>query len=145
MTELCKTFGVEHALEKHPYDLSYGELQRCAIVKILLTNPDLIVLDEPTKGIDAFSKSSVKTVIDELKHSGKTIVIATHDTEFAAECADRCAFLFSGEIVSCESPGDFFSQNVFYTTSSSRISRDMFVGAVTLDDLEELCRINGRK
>lgn len=143
--ELCKTFGVEHALGKHPYDLSYGELQRCAIVKILLTSPDVIVLDEPTKGIDAFSKSSVKTVIDELKQSGKTIVIATHDTEFAAECADRCAFLFSGEIVSCESPGDFFSQNVFYTTSSSRISRDMFVGAVTLDELVELCRINGRK
>ncbi|MBQ7653750.1 MAG: ATP-binding cassette domain-containing protein [Clostridia bacterium] len=141
---LAHTFGIENVLEKHPYDLSYGELQRCAIVKILLTQPDVILLDEPTKGIDAFSKSAVKTVIDDLKRNGKTVVIATHDTEFAAECADRCAFIFSGEIVSIDETEQFFSENIFYTTASSRLSRDVFSRAVTLEKLVDLCKKNYR-
>lgn len=142
--KLAKRFGVESVLKCHPYDLSYGELQRCAIVKVLLTDPDIVVLDEPTKGIDAFSKSSVCDVIGELKKDGKTVMIATHDTEFAADCADRCAFLFSGEVVSCENPCEFFSGNIFYTTSASRMSRDFYDNAVTLDDIVKLCEINGR-
>ena len=142
---LAKKFKIEKLLNKHPYDLSFGELQRCAIVKVLLTNPDVIALDEPTKGIDAFSKNTVIDVIKDLKKSGKTVVIATHDTDFAAACASRCAFLFSGEIVSCDVPEKFFSDNVFYTTASSRLSRDYYFGAVTVERLIKLCEINGRK
>lgn len=142
INDLSERFRIGHALKKHPYDLSYGELQRCAIVKILLTDPDVILLDEPTKGIDAFSKSSVTQMILDLKKRGKTLVVATHDAEFAAQCADRCAFLFAGETVSCETPETFFSENVFYTTASSRLSQGTFKETVTFERLSELCERN---
>lgn len=134
---------IDQLLKKHPYDLSGGEQQRAALAKILLLQPKILLLDEPTKGIDAYAKNTLQTILQELKTRGLTIIIATHDVEFAALAADRCAMLFGGEIIGTDSPREFFSTNTFYTTAASRMSRTLYENAVTVDDVVYLCRQNG--
>ena len=79
-----------------------------------------------------------------MKARGVCIIIVTHDADFAAEVSDRCAFIFDGQIVSEGTPGEVFSTNRFYTTYASRVSRHMYKNAVTIDDIVELCKRNGR-
>ena len=107
--------------------------------------PKILLLDEPTKGIDAYSKESLSTILQELKTDGITIVIVTHDVEFAAVNADRCALFFDGEITSIDTPAAFFSDNNFYTTAANRIARHLYKNAVTCEDVAALCRMNGQK
>lgn len=137
--------GIAPLLDRHPFDLSGGEQQKAAFAKILLTEPKIILLDEPTKGIDAFSKNTLAGILYKLKQKGMTVVIVTHDVEFAAEHADRCAMFFDGQIVATANPVDFFSTNNYYTTAASRISRGLFKNAVTVDMVVELCNKNGKK
>lgn len=135
-------FDFDKLMDKHPYDLSGGEQQLVALAKVLSAKPKLILLDEPTKGIDADSKHRFISILKQLKSNGMTIVIVTHDTEFACDCADRCAMFFRGEIVSEASPREFFTENNFYTTAISRMTRGIYKNAVSLDDALELYRIN---
>lgn len=121
-------------------DLSGGELQRAAFLKILLLKPQVILLDEPTKGLDAFSKHDLSFILKELKQHGITILMVTHDIEFSAEYSDRCALLFNGEIVSTGTPKEFFSSNHFYTTAASKISKGRLEQAVTCQDVVEQCK-----
>lgn len=130
-------------LPKHPYDLSGGEQQKAALGKILLLQPQILLLDEPTKGIDAFSKQTLRSILQGLKKQGITVVMVTHDVEFAAQTADRCALFFDGEIVSADRPPAFFSNNSFYTTAANRISRHLYQNAVTCEDVVALCKQNG--
>ena len=127
-------------LDKHPYDLSGGEQQLVALAKVLATKPRLLLLDEPTKGVDAAAKSRLIGVLKALKVQGMTLVIVTHDVEFAAECADRCCFVFRGQIVSEGRPRAFFRQNNFYTTAISRMTRGLIDGAVTVADAANFLR-----
>ena len=138
-------FDISHLLDKHPYDLSGGEQQLTALAKVLASKPRLLLLDEPTKGLDANSKSSIFEILGRLKTNVVTTVIVTHDVEFAAECADRCAMFFCGQIVSVGTPREFFSSNNFYTTAVSRMTRDFYDEAVTIDDVTDLCRQNRKK
>ena len=138
-------FDLTPHLDKHPYDLSGGEMQLCAFAKVLALKPKILLLDEPTKGLDAASKIKIITLLKQLTANGMTIVTVTHDVEFAAECADRCALFFRGEIVSAAPPDEFFSENSFYTTAASRITRGYFRNAVTAGKAAELCLLNGRK
>ena len=84
-------------------------------------------------------------ILRDLKRAGVTVVIVTHDVEFAAECADRCAMFFDGNIVSVGEPVEFFSRNSFYTTAVSRMTRGIFDNIVTIEQAAEICRLNGRK
>ena len=143
--ETAAKLGIAHLLEQHPYDLSGGEQQKAALAKMLLLKPKILLLDEPTKGIDAYSKESLSTILQELKTDGITIVIVTHDVEFAAVNADRCALFFDGEITSIDTPAAFFSDNNFYTTAANRIARHLYKNAVTCEDVAALCRMNGQK
>lgn len=127
-------FDLTHLLDRHPYDLSGGEQQLVALAKVLATKPRLLLLDEPTKGVDAAAKAKLIGVLKALRAQGMTLVLVTHDVEFAAECADRCCFVFRGQIVSEDRPRAFFSQNHFYTTAISRMSRGILEGAVTVED-----------
>ena len=127
-------------MDKHPYDLSGGEQQLVALAKVLATKPRLLLLDEPTKGVDAAAKQRLIGVLKALKQQGMTLVIVTHDVEFAAECADRCCFVFRGQIVSEGTPRAFFRQNNFYTTAVSRMSRGLIDGAVTVADAASVLR-----
>lgn len=143
--EFTLPFDISHLYGKHPYDLSGGEQQLAALGKVLLTKPRLLLLDEPTKGLDGASKERIKSVIRDLKNDGMTIVIVTHDTDFAADISDRCAMLFCGEIVSQGTPEEFFAENSFYTTEASRMTRGYYSGAVTIDGIIRLCGANGRR
>ena len=129
--------------DKHPYDLSGGEQQLVALAKVLATRPRLLLLDEPTKGVDAAAKVRLINVLKALKMQGMTLVIVTHDVEFAAECADRCCFVFRGQIISDGTPRSCFSQNSFYTTAVSRMARGLIDGAVTVDDAVSVLRGEG--
>lgn len=143
--EISQLLSIEHLLNKHPYDLSGGEQQKVALGKILLLKPEIILLDEPTKGMDAFSKLVLRDILISLKKKGITIVIVTHDVEFAAQVSDRCSLFFDGEIISNDNPEKFFSNNNFYTTTANRISRHQYEDTITVDDVIEICRLNGVK
>ena len=119
----------------HPYDLSGGEQQRLALGKVLLTEPSIILLDEPTKGLDAFFKRTLAEIFMKLTEEGMTIVMVSHDMEFCAEYSYCCAMFFDGEVVSADVPEDFFSGNNFYTTVSNRIAGKWFPKAVTYQEV----------
>ena len=122
-------------LERNPMDLSGGELQKAALFKVILTEPDVILLDEPTKGLDPFAKEELGAAFQEWTAQGKCLVLVTHDIEFSARYAHRCAFLFDGGIVSQEAPDLFFTTNQFYTTAACKMSRGILDGAVTGEEV----------
>jgi len=142
VSELC---NLSDLLDRHPFDLSGGELQRAALAKVLLTNPDILLLDEPTKGVDAEFKAAFIKILSELSKSGTSILMVSHDVEFCAECADVCAMMFDGEIVSCDEPCSFFDENSFYTTAANRMSRHRIDGAITAADVISACGGAGRE
>lgn len=140
INSVAEKLGIKDLLENHPYDLSGGEIQKCALGKVLISEPKILLLDEPTKGVDAYSKLSLSKILQEIKSEGVTIITVTHDVEFASIVADRCGLFFDGEVLSSLVPQEFFSKNNFYTTASSRISRDKFANAVTVDDVVSIIK-----
>ena len=123
----------------HPYDLSGGEQQRVALAKVLLTNPDVLLLDEPTKGLDANFKETLADIFQSLKKSGKTIIMVSHDIEFCAKYADRCGMFFDGAITSEDAPRAFFAGNRFYTTAANRMARTHLPNAILAEDIILSC------
>lgn len=138
--DLAERLSIGHLLERDPHDLSGGELQRCALAKVLLTKPRILLLDEPTKGIDACGKRDLAVLLRGLCAEGMTVLAVTHDVELAAQIADRCALFFDGEILSEGTPQQFFSGNNFYTTAANRIARGICPNAVTCAQVIELCK-----
>ena len=136
VVSLCKLTDL---LDRHPYDLSGGEQQRAALAKILLLNPDILLLDEPTKGLDAEFKQTFGQILHTLQASSVAILMVSHDIEFCAKYADRCALFFDGNIVTEAEPRTFFSGNSFYTTAANRIARDILPEAVTPEDVIAAC------
>lgn len=134
---VSQRMGIEHLLDRHPWDLSGGEIQKCAFAKILLADPKIIVLDECTKGMDSFAKKALGDVLASLKAEGRTILLVTHDLEFAAQYCDRCGLLFDGKIVAEDNAVEFFSHNRFYTTAAAKLTRGFFSGAVTSTAVRE--------
>ena len=130
--EMC---GLGGFLKQHPYDLSGGEQQKTALAKVLLTEPEILLLDEPTKSLDSTYKRQLAEILKELAESGKAVVLVSHDIEFCAEHSDRCAMLFNGEIVSEGSAKEFFNSNGIYTTPVNRMSRGIIENAVTVKDI----------
>jgi len=133
---LCR---IENLLNNHPYDLSGGEQQRAALAKVLLKNPQILLLDEPTKGMDAQFKEEFADILYELKNKGVTIIMVSHDIEFCCEYADRCALVFDGNITSQGTPREFFAGKNFYTTAANRMSRTVLEKAVTANDIIMAC------
>lgn len=136
IASLCRLCGL---LDKHPYDLSGGEQQRAALAKVLLADPEILLLDEPTKGMDAMFKEEFAEIISDLKKSGKTVIMVSHDIEFCAEYADRCALVFDGSITSEGRPREFFKGKSFYTTSANRMARTSLPDAVLAEDIIKAC------
>ena len=139
LASVIRACRLEKLLDRHPFDLSGGEAQRAAIAKLLLIKPEILLLDEPTKGLDASLKAEFATIIKALNKSGVTVIMVTHDIEFCAKYTDYCAMLFNGEIVSSGTPREFFSSNSFYVTSAARISSGITEGAVTAEDVIYCC------
>lgn len=132
VVSLCR---LENLLKRHPYDLSGGEQQRAALAKVLLSGPKVLLLDEPTKGVDAEFKAVLADIINTLTQSGVTVVMVSHDVEFCAKYPHRCMMFFNGDIVSQATPREFFASNSFYTTGANRISRGIIENAVTAEDV----------
>lgn len=132
VVDLC---GLKGLFDRHPLDLSGGEQQRLALAKVLLADAPLLLLDEPTKGADALFKGQLADLLAQLKAGGKTVLLASHDVEFCARHADRCALVFQGAVTACEDPRQFFARNRFYTTAASRMSRGIFEATVTDDQV----------
>lgn len=138
---VIKLLQIEHLLKQHPYDLSGGEQQKVALGKVLLKNPKILILDEPTKGLDGESKRILANILKQLQVEGTSIVMVTHDIEFSAHYSQRCAMFFDGEIVSIDSPTVFYSGNHFYTTAANRMCRHLFSDVVTTEQLIDRCLI----
>ena len=133
---LCR---LEELLDRHPYDLSGGEQQRAALAKILLLEPDVLLLDEPTKGLDAGFKQTLAEILQRLLRRGVAVLMVSHDIEFCARYAHRCALFFDGTIVTEGPPRAFFSGNSFYTTAANRMARARLPGAVTAEEVIAAC------
>ena len=140
LAETAALCGIDRLLDSHPYDLSGGEQQRAALAKVLLTRPRLLLLDEPTKGIDCFFKEALAQILAALKAQGVTVIMVSHDVEFCARHADTVSMFFDGQVLTTDTPRRFFGANSFYTTAANRMSRHVFQNAVTAEDVTELYR-----
>ena len=138
--EISKLVEIEDLLNSHPYDLSGGEQQRAGLAKILLMNPDILLLDEPTKGLDEYFKEKLAAILLKLKERGVTILLVSHDIEFCAKYANRCSLFFNGTIITTGDTRDFFAGNSFYTTASNRMVRHICSRAVTPEDVISICK-----
>lgn len=136
ISSVCK---IEGLMEMHPYDLSGGEQQRVALAKVLLNSPQIVFLDEPTKGMDAHFKKIFAGILKKLKADGVTVVMVSHDIEFCAENASRCAMFFDGSITSCDVPRRFFKGKSFYTTAANRMARTLLSDAILCEDVILAC------
>jgi len=129
--EMLKLMEIEHLRKANPYDLSGGEQQRLALAKVMVSNPDILLLDEPTKGLDPFFKQTLGRILRSLCKENKTIFMVSHDIEFCAEFGDCCSMFFDGEIATSGSAKEFFSGNNFYTTVENKLTRKWCEGIIT--------------
>lgn len=130
---LVREFGLEKLLDANPFDLSGGEAQRLAVAKIVQTGADILLLDEPTKSVDAAFKAELALILRKLCLGGKTVVLVTHDIEFAGRYADFASFLFDGKIAASAPRRQFFAALDIYTTSLSAMTGGRIV---SVDDAE---------
>ncbi|WP_456272910.1 ABC transporter ATP-binding protein [Bacillus sp. AK031] len=139
---LLEKLNIRHLQDRHPYDLSGGELQKAALIGSLLAEPKILLIDEPTKGLDPESKKAFGEIVAALVEEGLTVVMVTHDIEFAANHATRCSMLFQGEITVTENTRDFFHENTYYTTVVNRVTRNSNGNpVVTLEEAKRLWRV----
>ncbi|MFI3174056.1 MAG: ATP-binding cassette domain-containing protein [Bacillota bacterium] len=139
MAEMIACCRIEKLLSHHPYDTSGGEQQRIALCKVLLRRPDVLLLDEPTKGLDAEFKLAFAEILQELLKKNVTVCMVSHDIEFCANHTTRCALFFDGGIVAEDTPRQFFSGNRFYTTAANRMGRELIAEVVTAEELILAC------
>lgn len=133
--EIIEFTQISHLLKRHPYDLSGGEQQKVALAKVLIQKPKILLLDEPTKGLDAHFKHEFGKLIKELSIRGVTVVLVSHDLEFCAQYADRVGLFFDGSVATVQKSREFFSGNHFYTTAANRMGRRFFPNAITVDEI----------
>lgn len=134
--ELIEFFDISDLIDKHPYDCSGGEQQKIVIVKALLQNADVLILDEPTKGLDPISSKALAEILNSLRDNGLTILMTSHDLDFVANNCKRCLMLFDRDIQIDDDPKVIFAENNFYTTFVNRMVKDYVPEIVTLDDLK---------
>ena len=136
---VANQLGITHLLQRHPYDLSGGELQKAALAKVLLLEPRILLLDEPTKGLDAFYKEQLAQQLLHFQSAGGTILMVSHDVEFCARFATHAALFFDGDVTAVQPARQFFAGNQFYTTAAARMSRTVFPDAVTNEEVVAKC------
>ena len=135
---LVEFFQIEDLLNQHPYHCSGGEQQKIVIVKALLKNPDVLVLDEPTKCLDPISSKIISDKLKTLHNEGLTIIMVSHDLDFVANNCNRCLMLFDKTIQVDNHPKNIFVENNFYTTFVNRMVKDHLNCAVTIGDVAQI-------
>lgn len=139
---LCARLGLEGLDDRHPFDLSGGQQQRLGLAMVLLTQPSILALDEPTKGLDPAAKHELGELLTGLVAEGLSLVVVSHDVEFCARWADTVGLFFDGGVVAQTSPRQLFSANGFYTTAANRMCRSVFETAITAEEVIALCDAN---
>ena len=133
---MIKAVGLDESIyKKLPKELSGGMKQRCAIAQAFSIDPPILLMDEPTKGIDNHYKKELGEILRKLSEHGVTILMISHDVEFCAQYADRTGLFFQGNVVTSEESKKFFAGNNFYTTAANRMARNYFPNAVTVEDV----------
>jgi energy-coupling factor transport system ATP-binding protein len=118
-----------------------GERQRAALAAILVTRPQVLLLDEPTRGLDYSAKTRLRTLLEEWRNEGMAIVIVTHDVELAAEVADRVVLMSQGEIIAAGPPHTILGSSPLFASQVARLFPGS--GWLTVDDA--LCHFRARK
>ena len=142
LEETAARCRITELLLANPADLSGGELQRAALAKVLLRKPKLLLLDEPTKGMDSIFKAEFAAILGSLCREGVTVVMVSHDVEFCAEYAGIVGLFFDGQLITTGTPQTLFGSNSFYTTAVSRMSRHVFRNVVTAEQAAALIKRN---
>ena len=137
--ELLEMAGFMEEKQTHPYDLSGGQQQMAALIKVLLADPEILLLDEPTKGMDREHSRKFGELLQKLTDEGRTIFMVSHDLEFCAEYADRIGMMFDGKIEGIGEPSEFFGQNYFYTTECAKITRDFEEVIILPQEVVSVC------
>lgn len=133
--EIMEQMGLMELLEMHPYDLSGGEQQKAGLAKIIAKAPDILLLDEPTKGIDNLFKEELGNFLRQLAEKGKTIILVSHDLDFCGEYADRCGLFADGMLISENNAREFFTHNRFYTTTVAKMTKGIIEDVYRQEDL----------
>lgn len=141
--EMLDYMELQNVRTNNPLDISGGQQQKLALAKALLLRPDILMLDEPTKGIDPVFKKELGGLLKRLASEGKTIILVSHDLEFCGQYANRCGLLFDGQLVSLSDTKQFFTGNSYYTTAAGRLTEGILEGCVTCDDVVELLNFVG--
>ena len=134
--DLIEFFDICDLIDKHPYDCSGGEQQKIVIVKALLQNADVLILDEPTKGLDPMSSKALADILNSLRDNGLTILMTSHDLDFVANNCKRCLMLFDKDIQIDDNPKVIFAENNFYTTFTNRMVKEYIPEIVTFEDVK---------
>lgn len=134
--EITNRLSISSLLNRHPFDLSAGEKQRVALAKILLIEPDILLLDEPVKSLDMLNKKEIRSIFLELKDK-MSIIFVTHDLDFTAEVADRCALLFNKKLLGHAKTEEFFQENNYFTTTSYRLTRNILEDCINFSDIQD--------
>lgn len=136
---ILKELSIEHLKYKNPKDTSGGERQRIALASMLVLKPKILLLDEPTRGLDSKRKNALGRLLTSLREGGTTILMITHDMDFAGEYCDRFLMLFSGEIVADGVKEEVLKDGIYYTTTVHKLFRDMG-NLYSFNDVMELVR-----
>jgi len=121
---LLARLGLDHCRDSHPHDLSVGEKQRLALAAVLVPDPELILLDEPTRGLDYVQKHILAELLHELRRAGKTVIMATHDVELAAATADRVVLMAEGQIVVDGPARRVMAESLVFASQINKLFRD---------------------
>jgi energy-coupling factor transport system ATP-binding protein len=140
---LLDRLGLGALTGRDPRDLSGGEQQRAALAAILVAGPQIILLDEPTRGLDYAQKRSLADLLLGLKREGRTVIMATHDVELAAACADRVVLLGEGQVVVDGPARQVMSDSQVFSSQINKLFRDPRY-LVVEDVLCELARDKGQ-
>jgi len=138
---LLKALGLAEHLHRYPRDLSGGERQRAALAAVLVAQPEIILLDEPTRGLDYEQKRALAGFLRAQKAAGRTVVMVTHDVELVAQCADRVVLMAEGEIVVDGPTRQVMADSLVFSTQMNKLFRDERF--LTVQDVLRAGRLEG--
>ena len=138
--EIAERLELTELLDKHPYDLSGGQQQMVGLAKVLLTRPEVLLLDEPTKGVDQLKKKKLGSLLQKLNREGITIVLISHDVDFCAAYANKAGMVFDGVMTAVGERHTFFLNQYFFTTTCLKICREVYEGMIIEEEVLEYGR-----
>jgi energy-coupling factor transporter ATP-binding protein EcfA2 len=135
--DLLQSLGLAELTQAYPRDLSSGERQRVALAAILAAEPEILLLDEPTRGLDYQNKVLLTRILNDLSGRGITIIMATHDVELVAHCADRVIIMGEGQVVVDGPIREVMTESLIFASQINKLLRDNRF--LTVEDVLQAC------